>query len=47
MLTTQAGVYAIGDISSKSMGQIIWSANSGLMAGVHINNMMITQTLRK
>ncbi len=36
MLTIQPGIYAIGDISSESLGQIIWSANSGLMAGVHI-----------
>jgi len=47
MLTTQVGVYAIGDISSKSMGQIIWAVNSGMLAGVHINNMMIAESLKK
>ncbi len=47
MLTSQAGIYATGDISSKSMGQIIWSANSGLMAGVDINNTMIASMLKK
>jgi len=46
MLTNQAGVYAIGDISAKSMGQIIWAANSGLMAAVHINNTMIANSLK-
>lgn len=47
MLTKQAGVYAVGDISSKSMGQIIWAANSGLMAGININNTMIANSLKE
>lgn len=47
MQTSQVGIYAVGDISSKSMGQIIWAANSGLMAGVHINNQMIAESLKK
>lgn len=46
MLTNQPRVYAVGDISSKSMGQIIWAANSGMMAGVHINNAMIASALK-
>jgi len=46
MLTNKAGIYAIGDISSKSMGQIIWSANSGMLAGVHINNTMIANSIK-
>jgi len=47
MLTSKPGIYAIGDISSKSMGQIIWSANSGMMAAVDINNTMIAHRLKK
>jgi len=47
MLTSQPGGYAVGDISSKSMGQIIWAANSGMMAGVHINNQMIADSIKK
>jgi thioredoxin reductase len=46
MLSSQPNIYAVGDISSKSMGQIIWAANSGMMAGVHINNTMIANTLK-
>lgn len=46
MLTSQPGIYAVGDISSKSMGQIIWAANSGMLAGVHINNQMIANALK-
>ncbi|MCU0322503.1 MAG: NAD(P)/FAD-dependent oxidoreductase [Chitinophagaceae bacterium] len=41
MLTNIANVYAIGDISSKSLGQIIWSANSGFLAAVAINRNMV------
>ncbi len=47
MTTSQEGVYAVGNISSKSMGQIIWAANSGMMAGVSINNQLIAQALKK
>ncbi len=47
MLTSQPGIYAVGDISAKSMGQIIWAANSGMMAGVHINNQMIANSIKK
>jgi len=43
METNQKGVYAIGDISNKSMEQIIWAANSGLMAAVGINNELIAE----
>jgi len=32
---------------SNSMGQIVWAANSGMMAGVHINNMMIAESIKK
>lgn len=41
------GTYAIGDISSKSMEQIIWSAYSGFMAAVNINNVMIAAKFQK
>lgn len=47
MLTSQPGIYAVGDISARSMGQIIWAANSGMMAGVHINNQMIANSIKK
>ncbi len=43
MLTTQKGVYAVGDISSRSMGQIIWAANSGMLAAVDINGNMVSR----
>ncbi len=41
MQTSEKGVYAVGDISSQSMGQIVWSINSGLMAGVAINRDLV------
>jgi thioredoxin reductase len=41
MLTSEKRIYAIGDISSLSMGQIVWSINSGLMAGVSINRELV------
>ena len=43
METSKSGLYAIGDISNKSMEQIIWAANSGLMAAVSINNALIAE----
>jgi thioredoxin reductase len=42
MLSTQPNIYAVGDISSKSLEQIIWAANSGMTAGVSINSQMVS-----
>lgn len=42
MQTSEKGIYAVGDISSQSMGQIVWSINSGMMAGVSINRELVT-----
>jgi len=41
MQTSEKKIYAIGDISSQSMGQIVWSINSGMMAGVSINRDLV------
>jgi thioredoxin reductase len=41
MQTNIPNVYAIGEISSKSLGQIIWSANSGMLAAVSINRNLV------
>ncbi len=41
MQTSEKGIYAVGDISSQSMGQIVWSINSGMMAGVAINRELV------
>jgi thioredoxin reductase len=46
MLTSVPGVYAIGDLSSKSMGQVIWAAHSGFMAAVDINNTLISASMK-
>lgn len=41
------GVYAVGDISNKSVGQILWAANSGLMSAVSINNSLIAAEFQR
>jgi len=41
MESSVKGVYAIGDISNKSVGQILWAAHSGMMSAVNINNSLI------
>lgn len=46
MQSSQPGIYAIGDLSSQSMGQIIWAAQSGMMAAVGINNQMIADAMK-
>lgn len=47
MQSSQPGIYAIGDLSNQSMGQIIWAAHSGMMAAVSINNQMIAEAIKK
>ena len=46
MQSSQPGVYVVGDISNQSMGQIIWAAQSGMMAAVSINNQMIAAAMK-
>lgn len=47
MQSSQPGIYAIGDLSNQSMGQIIWAAQSGMMAAVSINNQLIAEAIKK
>jgi thioredoxin reductase len=47
METNVKGVYAIGDISNKSVGQILWAAYSGMMTAVSINSGLIAAKFQR